>query len=94
MRLRLPCEDWGREWEEWVEEDETELDRECCGCTGMKSRGMLVDIICILTAAMLDWGRDEMVVNNQRMVGLLVGETGQPKKKEAKERKRKKIKLN
>lgn len=55
MRLRLPCADWGREWEEWVDEEETEVDRECCGCIGMKSRGMLLDIICILTAAMLHW---------------------------------------
>jgi hypothetical protein len=78
MRLRLPCEDWGREWEEWVDEEETELDRECCGCTGMKSRGMLADIICILTAAMVDCGRGEMVVICERIVGLLVGETGQP----------------
>jgi hypothetical protein len=33
-----------------VEEEETELDRECDGCIGRKSRDMF-DIICMFTAA-------------------------------------------
>jgi hypothetical protein len=49
MRGRRPWEEWGREREEWVEEEETEFEREWWG---RKSRGM-----CMLTAVMACWER-------------------------------------
>jgi hypothetical protein len=45
MRWMPPWDDWGREWLEWVDDDETEFERECIG---RKSR--FVGIICMLTA--------------------------------------------
>jgi len=57
MRWRAPWLDWGREWLEWVDDEETEFEREWMG---RKSR--LLGIICILTAVI---GR---IV--QRMVGV------------------------
>jgi hypothetical protein len=48
--MRRPLEDWGRELEEWVEDELTELEREWE--FGRKSRGILFDI---WRAIILDW---------------------------------------
>jgi hypothetical protein len=66
-----------------VEEEETEVDLECWGWAGRKSRGILDGIICILTAVMAALGERgivELSERNQRTVGLLglEIEAGQP----------------
>lgn len=40
--MRRPLDDWGREFEEWVDDELTELDLEWD--EGKKSRGILFDI--------------------------------------------------
>ena len=47
MRWSGPCEDWGREWLEWVDEEETELEREWMGRKSSED-----GIICMLSAVM------------------------------------------
>jgi hypothetical protein len=72
-----PWEEVGREWLEWVDEEETELDLEWGGW-GKKSRGIFeVGIICILTAVISRrWSE-----RKKKDGGSVWGFKGQPKKR-------------
>lgn len=61
-----PWDDWGRELDEWVDEDDTEFERECGAWIGRKSRGMDVGIMCMLTAVMLDDGGGDYEDNKSK----------------------------